>query len=440
VTECSDIDDIIVFRQNGTFIVTKVSDKVFVGQEIIHIAVFNKNDERTVYNLIYRDGKNGKTRVKRFNVMGVTRDKEYFITKGTPDSRVLYFSANPNGEAEIVRVELRPKPRLKKLNFDFDFTTVAIKGRASQGNILTRYGVRKIEQRQEGVSTLGSRLIWYDDTVKRLNTEERGILLSEFSGTDRIVTIMQSGHYRLTSFDLSTHFDEDMILIEKYNPEKVFTAVYEDTKTRLFYVKRFIIEVTERKMDFIGEEEKNRLVLLTGDKYPRIDVAFDMKVKTKGAEKEEITVHEFIGVKGFKAKGKRISHHAVKKIEFLEPIQIEEPVPIIPIENGELRMEDGERRSEVGGLKSEEGRMKNEDGRMKNEERKVKNEKGKVKDEDGGRKKEDGNVKIEDGKMKDEKGRMRKEKGKGKEKNKEETSGDKKKEDSGDAMQMELPL
>ena len=205
-------------------------------------------------------------------------------------------------------------------------------------------------------------MIWYDDTVKRLNTEERGILLGEFSGTDRIITIMQSGHYRLTSFDLSTHFDEDMIFIEKYNPEKVFTAVYEDTKTKLFYVKRFIIEVTERKMDFIGEEEKNRLVLLTGDKYPRIDVAFDMKVKTKGAEKEEITVHEFIGVKGFKAKGKRISLHAVKKIEFLEPLQIEEPLAVLSVEDGGRRsedggrkMEDGERRSEDGGLKSRIG-------------------------------------------------------------------------------------
>jgi len=390
VTECSDIDDIIVFRQNGTFVVTKVNDKVFVGQEIIHIAVFNKNDERTVYNLIYRDGKNGKIMVKRFNVMGVTRDKEYFITKGTPDSRVLYFTANPNGEAEIVRVELRPKSRLKKLNFDFDFTLVAIKGRGSIGNILTRYGVRKIEQRQEGISTLGSRLIWYDDTVKRLNTEERGILLGDFSGTDRIITIMQSGHYRLTSFDLSTHFDEDMILIEKYDPEKVFTTVYEDTKTKSFYVKRFIIEVTERKMDFIGEEEKNRLVLLSGDKYPRLDVVFDMKLKTKGAEKEEITVHEFIGVKGFKAKGKRISPHAVKKIELLEPLE----------------------------------EMKNEELRMKNEEEIIKNEKLKITNEEV-------EVKSEKSKVKREKRKVKSE---------EETTGDKKNEDTGGTVQMKLPL
>jgi topoisomerase-4 subunit A len=293
------------------------------------------------------------------------------------------------------------------------------------GNILTRYSVRKIEQRQEGVSTLGSRLIWYDDTVKRLNTEERGILLGEFSGTDRIVTIMQSGHYRLTSFDLSTHFDEDMILIEKYDPEKVFTAVYEDTKTKLFYVKRFIIEVTDRKMDFIGEEEKNRLVLLTGDKHPRIDVAFDMKVKTRGAEKEEITVHEFIGIKGFKARGKRISLHAVKKIEFLEPIQIEEPPQEMSevggqkTEDGGLRMENGERMSEIGGLKSEDGerKMKNEKGKTKNEKLKIKNEKGEVK-------KEKRKVKSEKRKVKSEK----------------KTSNEKDTEDTGDSVQMELPL
>ena len=385
VTECSDIDEFIVFRQNGTFTVTKVNDKVFVGQEIIHIAIFNKNDERTVYNLIYRDGKNGKVMVKRFNVMGVTRDKEYFITKGTPDSKVLYFTANPNGEAEIIRVELRPKPRLKKLNFDFDFTTIAIKGRASMGNILSRYGVRKIEKRQEGISTLSSRLIWYDDTVKRINSEERGVLLGEFSGSDKIVILMQSGHYRLTSFDLSTHFDEDMILIEKYDPEKVYTAAYEDTKMKMFYVKRFMIEPTERKMDFIGEEEKNKLLLLTGDKYPRIDVTFDMKLKTKGAEKEEIRVHEFIGVKGFKAKGKRISADAVKKVEFLEPIPVESiPQEVVVEEEG---------------MKNEELKIKNENVELKNERVGVKKEKRKVKSEEDpneANKKEDtGDVQME---------------------------------------------
>ena len=339
--------------------------------------------------------------VKRFNVMGVTRDKEYFVTKGTPDSKVLYFTANPNGEAEIVRVELRPKPRLKKLNFDFDFATIAIKGRGSMGNILSRYGVRKIEKRQEGVSTLSSRLIWYDDTVKRLNSEERGILLGEFSGTDKIATLMQSGHYRLTSFDLSTHFDEDMILIEKYDPEKVYTAVYEDTKTKMFYVKRFMIEQTERKMDFIGEEEKNRLVLFTGDKFPRIDVTFDMKLKTKGAEKEEIVIHEFIGVKGFKAKGKRISSHAVKKVELKDPIHTES----IPQEILGEKKEEGMQESRIQNeeIQNEEGRMRKEETELKDKKSEKKMEKRKVKNE-------------------------------------EDVNEDKKKENTGDSLQMELPL
>ena len=423
ISECSDIDDIIVFRATGTFMVTKVSDKVFVGQDIIHIAIFNKNDERTIYNMIYRDGKNGKTMVKRFNVIGVTRDKDYDLTKGTADSKVLYFTANPNGEAEIVRVELRPKPRLKKLNFDFDFSTIAIKGRGSMGNILTRYGVKKIEKRQEGISTLGSRLIWYDDTVKRLNSEERGVLLGEFSGADRIATIMQSGHYRLTSFDLSTHFDDDMILIEKYDPEKVFTAVYENTKTRLFYVKRFMIELTERKMDFTGEEEKNSLVLITGDKYPRLNVTFDMKLKTRGNEKEEIDVNEFIGVKGIKAKGKRISTHAVKKVELIESLQPETPpvevvveVPEQEISKKELKIEQSNNRT---------GKEKEEVKEKKSSNREIE---------------QSNNRTIEEEKKEGMKKKIAGKGAKGKGKNTEETKEEQKKEDTGDAIQMELPL
>ncbi len=436
VSECSDIDDIIVFRGNGTFIVTKVSDKVFVGQDIIHIAIFNKNDERTVYNLIYRDGKNGKTMVKRFNVLGVTRDKEYNITKGTADSKILYFTANPNGEAEIVRVELRPKPRLKKLNFDFDFAAIAIKGRGSMGNILTKWGVKKIEKRQEGVSTLGSRLIWYDDTVKRLNSEERGTLLGEFSGNDRIATIMQSGHYRLTSFDLSTHFDEDMILIEKYNPEKVFTAVYENTKTKSFYVKRFMLELTERKVDFTGEEEKNNLVLLTGEQYPRLNVTFDMKLKTRGNEKEEIDVELFIGVKGIKAKGKRISTHAVKRVELLEPI--------LPIEKPLLKVEMEVPEEEIV-VKEPKKEMKNEEVKEKGHKvtesqshrvtgsqgHKVTGSQSHKEDEELKNKNEERGLK---GKKKEEKKEKRKVK------REEDAKEEEKKEDTGDAFQMELPL
>ena len=325
VCDCSDIDDIIVFRDDGTFIVTRAAEKVFVGQNVTYINVFQKNDNRTVYNLIYRDGKNGKIMVKRFSVLGVTRDKEYNATKGTPGSKMLYFTANPNGEAEVVKIELKPKPRLKKTSFDFDFAGLAIKGRGSLGNTLTKYAVRKIEIRQEGVSTLGSLNIWYDDTVQRLNTDGRGMLLGAFEGADRILTVMQSGAYKLTSFDLSTHFDEDMMLIEKFDPVKVYTAIYQEAGTKHHYIKRFTIEPTEKKVEFVEPEDK--MVLFTFEKYPQLEILFDMKLKTKGLETEIILVHEFIGVKGVRAKGKKITVYPVKKLDWLEPLQIAAPEP-----------------------------------------------------------------------------------------------------------------
>lgn len=315
VCECSDLDDIIVFRDDGTFLVTKVSDKTFVGQNVIHINIFSKNDNRTVYNLVYRDGKNGKIMVKRFCVLGVTRDREYTVTKGTKDSKILYFSANPNGEAEMVRVDLRPKPRLKKTGFDFDFASIAIKGRNSMGNTLTKYAIKRIEKRQEGISTLGSLNIWYDETVQRLNTENRGILLGAFSGSDRVLTIMQTGYYRLTSFDLSTHFDEDMIRIEKYDDQKVFTVVYMENQSKQYYLKRFKPELSDKKIDFL--DEGNSLILLTDHASPKLEILFDMKQKARGADHEEIEVAEFIAVKGYKAKGKRISNYPVKKIDWI---------------------------------------------------------------------------------------------------------------------------
>ena len=322
VCDCSDIDDIIVFRDDGTFIVVKVTSKTFVGQNVLHIAVFNKNDSRTVYNMIYRDGKNGKIMVKRFSVLGITRDKEYTATKGTPGSKVLYFTANPNGEAEVVRVDLKPKPRLKKPSFDFNFAEIAIKGRSSIGNTLTKFAVRKIEQRQEGVSTLGSLNIWYDETVQRLNTDDRGVLLGAFSGADRILTFMQSGHFRLSGFDLSTHFDEDMILIEKYDPEKIFTVVYQEADTKQYYIKRFKVELSDKKIEVV--EDPDKMVLFSADAGPRLELHFDMKQKTKGPEQEEVVVHEFIGVKGHKAKGKRLSVHSIRKISWLEPLVLQE--------------------------------------------------------------------------------------------------------------------
>ncbi len=347
VCDCSDLDEIIVFRDDGTFIVTKIAEKQFVGKTIIHIAVFKKNDNRTVYNLIYRDGKNGKIMIKRFSVLGVNRDKEYAATKGTPGSKILYFTANPNGEAEVVRVDLKPKPRMKKPGFDFDFAEVAIRGRNSIGNILTRYAVKRIEKRQEGVSTLGSLNVWFDDTVQRLNTEGRGLLLGDFSGSDRIITFTQSGNYRLTSFDLSTHFEEDMFLIEKFIPETVYTVVYQDHETKHYYVKRFMAELTDRRIDFV--EERDTLVLFSKDRLPKILLLFDMKVKTKGAEHEEIDVAEFIGVKGHKAKGKRLTTHALKKIDWLEPAgEVDRPEVGGPGDPVELK--EGERKPDVPGM------------------------------------------------------------------------------------------
>jgi len=338
VCDCSDIDDIIVFRSDGTYMVTKVADKVFIGQDVIHIQVFMKNDNRTIYNLIYRDGKNGKIMVKRFAVTGINRDKEYSMTKGTAGSKVLYFSANPNGEAEVVKVDLKPKPRIKKTSFDFNFADVAIKGRNSMGNILTKYAVRKIEIRQEGVSTLGSLNIWYDDTVMRLNTEERGILLGAFSGADRIIIFTRSGHYRFTSFDLSTHFDEDMFRIEKYDPERNYTIVYQDPKTKFYYIKRFIPEPTEKKLEFI--ENSDQFISLSVEQHPRLQILFDMKLKTKGAEEEEINVTEFIGTKSYKAKGKRLTGYPVKKLVWLEPEEVSHQSPVTSPQSPVIREEE----------------------------------------------------------------------------------------------------
>ena len=325
VGECSDIDDVIVFREDGTFMVTKVADKFFIGQNIIHIDVFRRNDDRTIYNMIYRDGKAGKTYVKRFAVLGVTRDKEYNLTKGTPGSKVLYFTANPNGEAEVVRVSLRPKARLKKTAFDFDFSQLAIKGRNSQGNTLTKYAVKKILKKEEGISTLGAMDIWFDESVKRLNTEERGIYLGAFKGDDKILTVMQSGEYRLTGYDISTHFDEDLIVIEKFDPEKVVSAVYFDASQGMMYIKRFTIEKTDKKMSFIGDNKDSRLITLTMDYRPVLEVIFDEKKNEKALENLEIDVEAFIGIKSYKAKGKRLSTFAVKKVRWLEPLPYEPP-------------------------------------------------------------------------------------------------------------------
>jgi topoisomerase-4 subunit A len=318
VGDCSDIDEIIVFREDGKCVITKVQEKVFVGKEIIHAAVFKKNDDRTVYNMIYKDGQSGVSYIKRFSVVGVTRDKEYDLTKGTKGSRVLYFSANPNGEAEIVNIQLKPHSKLKKLQFDEDFAVLTIKGRASLGNIVTKYPVKKIVLKTKGVSTLSGRKIWYDDILKRLNADGRGKYLGEFDGDDKILTVLGSGVYELTSFDLNNHFDDKMILIEKYKPEKVYAAIHVEGKTKNYLVKRFAFENTAigKQTSIISDEGGSKLVLITGATQPVVKV-IQLKGKEQTPETIEVDLTSLIDVKGMKAMGNRLSQLPVKSVELL---------------------------------------------------------------------------------------------------------------------------
>ena len=324
VCDCSDIDDLIIFRADGKYLITKVQDKKFVGKDIIHVAVFRKNDERTIYNAIYRDGKEGAVYMKRFAVKGVTRDREYDLTQEKPGSKVLYFTANPNGEAETVKIYLRPKPGMKKHIFELDFSKLMIKGRQSQGNILTRQQVHRIVLKESGVSTLGGLKIWFDDVIMRLTTDERAIYVGEFRGDDRILVITRSGTYQLTSFDLTNHYPDDVLLIEKYVPSKVFTAVFWDAGQNFYYIKRFEIAESKKTELFISPEEGSLLVLLTSHRWPQIRITFGGKNAERPAE--DINVDEFIGIKGFSAKGKRLTTYEVKHIEEIEPIKEDEPV------------------------------------------------------------------------------------------------------------------
>ena len=329
VSDCSDLDDIIVFRENGTFMVTKLQPKCFVGPEkIIHADVFHKNDDRTVYNMVYRSGKAGSPYyVKRFSVKGITHDKDYDLTKGEPGSKVVYFSANPNGEAEVIKVMLRPQPKLKKTSFEYNFADLAIKGRASQGNRLTLHPINKIVKRDEGVSTLAAREIWYDDTVKRLNADKRGTLIGEFSGDDKILQIFSNGEFRLTGYDLSTHFDDDMTQIMKYDSSAIYSVIYIEGETNLMYIKRFDIDEEtplNRRISFIGENENAKFLIMNMDKLPRLLLSFNESASGKQYEDEELNVSEYIGVKSYKAKGKRLSTRDVATYTFLEPFEPEE--------------------------------------------------------------------------------------------------------------------
>ena len=329
VSDCSDLDDLIVFRENGTFMVTKLQPKCFVGPEkIIHADVFHKNDDRTVYNMVYRSGKAGSPYyVKRFSVKGITHDKDYDLTKGEPGSKVVYFSANPNGEAEVIKVMLRPQPKLKKTSFEYNFADLAIKGRASQGNRLTLHPINTIVKRDEGVSTLAAREIWYDDTVKRLNADKRGTLIGEFSGDDKILQIFSNGEFRLTGYDLSTHFDDDMVQIMKYDPSVIYSVIYIEGETKLMYIKRFDIDdetPLNRRISFIGENENAQFLIMNMDKLPRLLLSFNDSASGKQYEDEELNVAEYIGVKSYKAKGKRLSTRDVASYTFLEPFEPEE--------------------------------------------------------------------------------------------------------------------
>jgi len=325
VIECSDIDDLIVFREDGTLIVTKVAPKVFVGKNVLHIDVFKKNDDRTIYNLIYRDGARGNYFVKRFPVKGITRDKEYNLTKGTKGTRVLYFTANPNGEAEVIKVNLRPKPRMKKTSFDFDFSELAIKGRGVKGNMLSKNPIKNILKREEGVSTLGARDIWYDDTVRRLNTGKRGEHLGAFKANDKILVILSSGEFKLIGYDLNTHFDDGMAYLEKYDPEKVVAAVFYDAELEKYYVKRFQVSehyALNKKYKFIPETKGSKLLLFTLDYLPRIEIEIKSK-KGNEIEYEVIPLADFIGVKSHRAKGKRLSDEEETKV-LNEEVEVEE--------------------------------------------------------------------------------------------------------------------
>lgn len=325
ICECSDIDDIIIFYKDGKYVVNKVTDKSFVGKNIIHIAVFKKNDKRTIYNAIYRDGKDGISYMKRFAVTGVTRDKYYHITQETPGSALLYFSANPNGESEILKIILKPKARIRNPLFDLDMGELAIKGRAARGNMVSRYPVHKVSLRKKGESTLGGRKISFEEETLRLNADGRGKFLGEFQGGDQILVITKDGQYYLTGFDLSTHFEDNILIIEKFDTNKVWTAVFYDGGQKYYYLKRFTLDSSSKEQSLIGDHGKSKLELISGLAYPRVEVIFGGDDKWR--EALVLDCEEFIAVKGFKARGKRLATYQISKIKELEPTRHPEPAP-----------------------------------------------------------------------------------------------------------------
>ena len=328
ICNCSDIDDIIIFYKDGKYKVVRVSEKMFIGKNVLYINVFKKNDTRTIYNVIYRDGKDGLHYIKRFAVTGVTRDKEYDLTQGKPGSRVVWFTANPNGEAEILKITFKPKPRLKCLFIDKDFSDIAIKGRQSMGNIVTKNEIHKISLKEKGGSTLGGRQVWFDRDILRLNYDGRGEYLGEFHGNDQILVIMRNGDFCTTSFDATNHYEADIMIIEKYDSGKTWTAALNDADQGYPYLKRFKLEPTQKKQNFLGENPKSSLILLTDESFPRFEVVFGGNDAFR--DPLIIDAEEFIGVKSFKAKGKRISTYTVETINELEPLRKEIPQQEVP--------------------------------------------------------------------------------------------------------------
>ena len=326
VCNCSDLDDIIIFYRDGKFKVTKVAEKIFVGKNILHVQVFKKNDTRTIYNCVYRDGKMGPYYIKRFNITAMTRDKMYDLTQGKPGSRVVYFTANPNGEAEIIKVTLEPDPKRKKQNIfmEKDFSEVLIKGRAAKGNLLTRKNIHRIGLKSHGHSTLGGRKVWFDPDVNRINYEEHGRFLGEFSDTESILVVLDNGEFYVTNFDANNHYEPNILRLEKWDEAKVWTAVLHDADNGgMPYLKRFTMDATKRHQNFLGENPNSRLILLTDEVYPRILITYG------GADalrpQEEIDAESFVGQKSFKAKGKRLTNWTVERIEELEPLRHPEP-------------------------------------------------------------------------------------------------------------------
>ncbi len=318
ISECSDMDDVILFYDDGRYVVRRIDDKVDVGQGVIHIAIFKKNDTRTIYNLVYFDSATGISFAKRFCVSGITRDREYDATNGAPGSKVLYFSANANGEGEVLKILLKPKMKLHKLAVDFDMGEIAVKGRASRGNIVTKFEVHKIVLKRKGVSTLGGRKIWFERETLRLNADGRGDLLGEFASDDKILIINTLGEAVVTSFDLEQHFDDNILRIEKYDPHKIWTALYYDGEQRFHYLKRFRIEISQRPQLFISEGRGSELTLISDEDHPRIQIVHGGNDKWRG--KAELDAAEFIGEKSIKAKGKRVTTFEVQKFNELEPL------------------------------------------------------------------------------------------------------------------------